>query len=640
MRAEGAPPMNRHQGFPMTRATHDEPPAAGTWRRLRAWILIALVSAASAAGCVSTREATLHKTARDGLERIGSTHATCPCAAQVVGRYGLTAAARHDPEGAVRLLEARFQAAPAFEADAATALAELSYRAGLEHDRHNPAVAARHYRDAAAAAVLALGAPDQGGCPHAIAVHDRAVSRLLRLARADALETGAHWTGFLSRAGVAVAASSRFVDPSRFTEIDLNDDLRVTGMRSTFRYPGLGVPVTGTRPVDRDHPTEPSEAFFPTRLRVGATVVAAAGGGIGGGAWRLAPLTLGFHDPFEHRCVQVGPRVLPMATDTTTPLAVQASSRTLSLQTFAGLFSSSFQAEVEPGLYMLRPWQPGKVPLVLVHGLNSNPAAFAQVINELRNDPAVTARYQFLLFAYPTGPPIPSSALLLRRALYEAEAAFGNDPAFHRMVLAGHSMGGVLTRMMVTDSGTALWDAVFSVPHGQLQASPRTLEKLTEALIYKPVPFVRRAVFIATPHRGSRISEEPLGRIVSSFIRPSSEQTAWIEEVRRLNGPDAIRADVFRRRSINSIGSLSVRSPVLISTADLPIAPGVAYHSIAYEFAGMMPTDLVVPEWSSRVEGADSDFVTRGIHTSSQNPSTVAELKRILLLHLEDPATR
>jgi hypothetical protein len=142
---------------------------------------------------------------------------------------------------------------------------------------------------------------------------------------------------------------------------------------------------------------------------------------------------------------------------------------------------------------------------------------------------------------------------------------------------------------------------------------------------------VRRAVFIATPHRGSPVADEPLGRIVSRFIRPPREQTDLIEELRAANGPDVVKENVFRNRSINSIGNLSTRSPVLLALDQLPIAPGVRYHSIIFDFVGHVPSDLVVWRSSSSLATAESERLLPGTHFSQQSPGAVDELRRLLL---------
>src|SRR5262249_45070985 len=155
-------------------------------------------------------------------------------------------------------------------------------------------------------------------------------------------------------------------------------------------------------------------------------------------------------------------------------LALQASQGRLAAQAVLGVIASDFGPEVQPGLYMLRPYAPGKIPVVFVHGLNSTPVAFVQAINDFQNDPALSARYQFWMFLYPTGRPIVRSAQRLREALGRAEAAYGADPAFHCMVVVGHSMGGILAHMIVSDSGREVWDASLNVPPEALRASPAT----------------------------------------------------------------------------------------------------------------------------------------------------------------------
>ena len=322
------------------------------------------------------------------------------------------------------------------------------------------------------------------------------------------------------------AGGDPFVDPGRFAAVVVADDVRVCGMRHRFRTCGLGVPVIGTRCVDRDHPTETDEQFFPTRLRIAATVLAAPGGGLAGGAYRLSPLGLVFHDPFRVGSVWAGGRALPLAADRTTHLALQASQDRLPSQAIRGVIATEFGPEIEPGLYMLRPYAPGKIPVVFVHGLAATPVAFLQAINEFQNDPALSARYQFWVFIYPTGRTIVRSAQRLREALGRAEAAYGSDPAFHRMVIVGHSMGGILAHMVVSDSGREVWDGALSVPPEGLRASPATRAALDQLLFFHPLPYVRRVVFIATPHRGSRLANSVVGRFFGGRVRPPAEQAA------------------------------------------------------------------------------------------------------------------
>jgi triacylglycerol esterase/lipase EstA (alpha/beta hydrolase family) len=81
------------------------------------------------------------------------------------------------------------------------------------------------------------------------------------------------------------------------------------------------------------------------------------------------------------------------------------------------------------------------------------------------------------------------------------------DPALNQMVVIGHSQGGLLTKMTVVDSGTRFWDARTEVPFDKADIDPDTRDLLARALFVKPLPFVKRVIFIATPHRGSYMVE-------------------------------------------------------------------------------------------------------------------------------------
>jgi pimeloyl-ACP methyl ester carboxylesterase len=408
-------------------------------------------------------------------------------------------------------------------------------------------------------------------------------------------------------------------------------------MRHVFRACGLGVPVVGTRCVDRNRPTEADESFFPPRFRIAATALAVPGGGLAGGAYRLSTLTLAFYDPFRVGSLRAGGRDLPLASDRTTHLALQASQGRLPAQAMRGLFTGELGPDVEPGLYLLRPYAPGKIPVVFVHGLASSPVAFLQAINDFQNDPALSARYQFWVFVYPTGRPVVASARRLREELGRAEASYGTDPAFRRMVVIGHSMGGILAHMVVSDSGREVWDGALNVPPEGLLASPPTRAALDELLFFHPMPCVRRVVFIATPHRGSRLANGVVGRAFGRRIRPPSDQTSVVAEVEALNGPGVIRDENFQGASINGIGNLRVDSPLLLAVSRLSVAPGVPYHTIAFRFAGHAPNDLVVPLWSAHLDGAASEAILPGTHGSEQAPATLDEVRRILLEHLVGP---
>jgi triacylglycerol esterase/lipase EstA (alpha/beta hydrolase family) len=108
------------------------------------------------------------------------------------------------------------------------------------------------------------------------------------------------------------------------------------------------------------------------------------------------------------------------------------------------------------GLLFLQPYDPEKVPVIFVHGLLSTPSAWANVVSSLSSDPEIRRHFQFWGFAYSTGNPIVYSALLLRQDLVYAEETYH----FKQAILVGHSMGGIISRLQVTNSGRTLWNGV------------------------------------------------------------------------------------------------------------------------------------------------------------------------------------
>ena len=117
------------------------------------------------------------------------------------------------------------------------------------------------------------------------------------------------------------------------------------------------------------------------------------------------------------------------------------------------------------------------------------------MINELEGDPRIREKYQIWVFLYDSGNPISYSAGRLRGALMNALHEFdpnSKDPALQRIVVIGHSQGGLLTKLTAIDSGTRFWNQVSEKPFDQIKVSPETRALLQRSLFFKPLPFVKR----------------------------------------------------------------------------------------------------------------------------------------------------
>jgi pimeloyl-ACP methyl ester carboxylesterase len=201
------------------------------------------------------------------------------------------------------------------------------------------------------------------------------------------------------------------------------------------------------------------------------------------------------------------------------------------------------------GLSLLSPYRRGRIPVILIHGLWSSPWSWSPMVEALEADPALRDRYQFWTFGYSTGDPIPYSAWLLRRDLDEARRRFDpdrTDAAFDRMVIVGHSMGGLLAKMMVQDSGSRLWQVVSDRPFEELAGDTGDRDLFRRALFFKPRPEVRRVVFIATPHRGSRIDRGRLERLGTRLVHIQEPLRAAYSRLRDRNGSVLLQGTVAR----------------------------------------------------------------------------------------------
>jgi hypothetical protein len=283
------------------------------------------------------------------------------------------------------------------------------------------------------------------------------------------------------------------------------------------------------------------------------------------------------------------------------------------------------------------------MPVVLVHGTASSPARWAELINELQNDSRFWEQYEIWLFMYHTGNPVSVSAAELRNALSNTMAELdpeGNDPGLRQMVVIGHSQGGLLTKMCVVDPGTRFWDILFRVPpeklkvDGELQDSLARERARKGALIFEPLPFVRRVVFVATPHRGSYRALGLIGDLASWFVNLPGRLTRLTIALATLQARGVLAGPFTGVPT--AITHMNPSNRFLQTLASLPIVEGVTAHSIiAVEGDGNPEdgADGIVMYKSAHIDGVASEKVVRSSHSTQGHPETIREIKRILLEH-------
>ena len=502
--------------------------------------------------------------------------------------------------------------------------AELSLKEARQA-RSSPQTAAGDYLDAADAALHSNGSrsaaegPDQARLTYNTACRELALllqSNRDLWDRTSTVQSSHHIYRLHFAAG---SHRAEIWDPAYLDFLRTPKRLRLTSSNEALQRSGWGGVLLGVH-----KPADPRKYFLP---RAGLAVPVTAVVDFGQTTSQQASVrdaTLSLYRPRERDKVELANVKRPLAADLAAPTAYYPN------PFFAGLYAMMRPGSYteRAGLYMLEPYDPDQIPVVFVHGLLSIPQMWRPTIDAIQSDPELRGKFQFWVFAYPTGDPIALSALRLRESLAQVYQLY---PRTKGMILIGHSMGGLLSQLQSVDSKRVLWDGVFGDEADRLYATLPEDSLVRKALIFDSNPRVKRIVFICVPHRGSYLATSWIGSLGVSLIRLP---VAIISKAEQIVLSPVLRSIGFKRLP-TGINGLSPRSPLLRSLDTLSI--NAPYYSIIGDRGrGDSPnsSDGVVPYWSSHLAGAQSELIVPGPHGSFALPQTIAELKRILRLDL------
>lgn len=338
---------------------------------------------------------------------------------------------------------------------------------------------------------------------------------------------------------------------------------------------------------------------------------------------------------------KVGASIHPLAADWTAPNALYWKMSELNKLLIQNVILPDRFTE-ETALYFITPYDPEKIPLVLIHGLASSPDAFGNVINELSPEPWFREKYQIWLFNYPTGNPWFYSSMKFRQVMNDVcnfARTQGHDRNLERMVVAGHSMGGLIARSSVTAPGSTFHDAVFLKPINDLVFSESERHLIQEGLNYQPLTEPARMVYMAVPHRGSPLANLRISILFSRMIQLPKTLTVELLDSSLLAMSDVMVGENPVKRMPTSINSLSPDNRMTIALNELPLPAHLPTHSIIGDRGrGDTPdsSDGIVPYWSSHVTPVASETIVPSGHEVPDHLDATAELKKILKLHLKE----
>ena len=340
--------------------------------------------------------------------------------------------------------------------------------------------------------------------------------------------------------------------------------------------------------------------------------------------------TVSLEDPYETETVRIGGHRYPLRADFGLNVSYALSELRIDKLGLRRLLNPERFSDTAR-LSSLQPYDPARIPVLMVHGLQDTPASFAPMYFKLMENPAIRAKYQFWVFSYPSGYPYPYSASLLRKELDRMQRA---HPGHKDIVIIGHSMGSLISRLMLTDAGDKLWISLFGKPPARTKISGESRTLLEESLIFDSRDDIDRAIFISGPHRGSNLATNWIGRIGSKLVRAP----AFIADTRdsMISIASADPSAMVLNRAPNSIDTLAPNNRFILEINKHPIDSGIPYHSIMGDRGkGDTPdsSDGVVAYWSSHLDGAVSEKIVPSNHSAHQNDEGIAEVQRILLKH-------
>ncbi len=539
----------------------------------------------------------------------------------LLGIIGLTACAS---DATVKERPPKYHPLSSMTATAATATGQKIIHA-MRLARVSPLIALGENIQASqeALAVLKLNPSD------ASALHDYnfAVSRIIGIIHANKLDPWTHPLLVPSPSGGTYFLEHKpdprpMWNPALYTFTPA-DQFMIGGkyVEEHVSRPGIGAPVVA---VGKGVNKEWRKNYFTKRVYYGVTAVARFEGN---------RCIIAFEDPLAQESTSVNGKKMDLAADFTVPLAVMLTSTAPRVPKLERLLNPEKWAETAQ-LARLEPYNPNKAVVLVIHGLMDSPSTWAPMIINLRSDPEIRKHYQFWFYSYPSGYPYPYSASILRENLDGAEKRF---PLHKPMVVIGHSMGGCISRLLITDTGDTLWKKLFNHAPAETNLPASSKKLYTDALIFKHRPEIGRVIFISSPLKGSEMASLSIGRIGSMLVRTPRKLL--------LAGNDALKVATFHandlklKRAPNSIDTLSPKNRFVRMINTIPIVNGIPYHTIIGDRGrrdSPHSSDGVVPYWSSHMDGAESECIVPSDHGAHQNPKAFAEVKRILKLNASE----
>ena len=431
-------------------------------------------------------------------------------------------------------------------------------------------------------------------------------------------------------------------------------NMKFSGLRSITRRDGFGseflvvLPEQQPSEKDKKYITDPLNHKYPNGInpnihaaRYLATTITAVPKSANSTEQILSTseFHLKLYDPYKYEKIKVASKEYALAANFSAPYGLWLAENNLGRLAYLTLIDRDDSLSM-PHLYMLEPYNPNKKILVLVHGLASSPEAWIRMTNDIMGDPVLRENFQVWQVFYSTNMPILESRFQINALVQQGFAQVANNAAAKKdAVLVGHSMGGVIARLMVSNADISQ-DAFKLVQNTRIEQF-KDKPLFQARLQMQPIPNFSRAIFLATPHRGTEYANRWHTKLARKIIRvPGAFLGAFADTLQGEIGLKEFVKELGHDLIQNGPSDLSENSKFNALTKNIQPYTGFKFHSIIGNTVDttepQLMSDGIVSYESAYLQGAVSNKVIKGGHSIQETPEAVLELRRILRLHLSD----
>lgn len=467
---------------------------------------------------------------------------------------------------------------------------------------------------------------------------------LIRRIRIDYLESAGEKNPFSMGNMELMYAGKRPARPLRLVYDDMvpAEEIEPEELEERVTVHGLGVPLVGVIPADK---VELAKRDFNFRHRGTVSTLTAV---------------LEFPDKKKEKprlhlirrlrveSIPVGKYRYELAADFSAPIEIYWALTGVKKDRWLGMLQPQKLRETM-GLVSMENYNPDRIPVVLTHGLMSSASTFNNLVNRLMAYPEIRRNYQFWYFNYPTGVAWTLTADEYRKALEAARQRLDPEKKnknWDKMVVVGHSMGGLITRysqcvepwkMLEGAKGTFRENkmAKYLSPEYVHQPLPEGLEPFRTDYFFEPVTS-GMVVYLATPHRGSPMATYGIVNWLIKLVKLPQQLIGEVYNIATLQQDSLIMQPERMTEWFTSTRQLDPGSYSIKGLQALSVRPVPTHSIIGDRGCGNTPksSDGVVPYWSSHI-GWGTETIVPSDHSVQDVPETAERLSAILLDYLK-----